>query len=322
MAALTSAINQFWAEVSDSVAKIEILYEDTEFPDIELVALVASKIYYHLGELDDSLTFALGAGKRFDLSEKSEYVETINCFVERMCQRCAQDEEYEQAIGIALESRRLDVVKAMIEKSDTAKLLSYVLKVSMTLVQELGFRNQVLQLLVDSYQNLVQPDYIPISQCLVHLNDPQSDAHLLKDLIDKGQEFMAYQIVFDLELYATRITISLINWILHTLSTDDNRLDEIKTVNLKSGGHTIEVTKENKKEYVTLINEWWISKRVEDQFKAFKDGFNELDSQEFVNVFDERELDMGDWKKHTDYWGYTKQDDTISMILKIDVILG
>jgi 26S proteasome regulatory subunit N2 len=63
--------------------------------------------------------------------------------VERMFQRCAQDEEYEQAIGIALESRRLDVVKAMIEKGDSTKLLPYVLEVSMTLVQELEFRNQV-----------------------------------------------------------------------------------------------------------------------------------------------------------------------------------
>lgn len=63
--------------------------------------------------------------------------------VERMFQRCAQDEEYEQAIGIALESRRLDIVKAMVEKGDSAKLLPYVLEVSMTLVQQLEFRNQV-----------------------------------------------------------------------------------------------------------------------------------------------------------------------------------
>jgi 26S proteasome regulatory subunit N2 len=32
-----------------------------------------------LGELDDSLAFALGAGQSFDLSESSEYVTTIIC---------------------------------------------------------------------------------------------------------------------------------------------------------------------------------------------------------------------------------------------------
>lgn len=63
--------------------------------------------------------------------------------VERMFQRCANDGEYEQAIGIALESRRLDVVKAMIQQGNSTKLLPYVLEVSMTLVQHLEFRNQV-----------------------------------------------------------------------------------------------------------------------------------------------------------------------------------
>ena len=52
------------------------------------------------------------------------------------------------------------------------------------------------------------------------------------------------------------------------------------------------MTEENKHEYVELITEWRISKRVEEQFKAFIDGFNELIPQELVNVFDERELEL------------------------------
>lgn len=63
--------------------------------------------------------------------------------VERMFQRCADDQEYEQAIGIALESRRLDVLKSMIAKGSPHKLLPYVLEVCMTLVQNLEFRNKV-----------------------------------------------------------------------------------------------------------------------------------------------------------------------------------
>lgn len=41
-----------------------------------------------------------------------------------------------------------------------------------------------------------------------------------------------------------------------------------------------------------LITEWRIQKRVEDQFKAFLSGFNELIPQELINVFDERELEV------------------------------
>lgn len=41
-----------------------------------------------------------------------------------------------------------------------------------------------------------------------------------------------------------------------------------------------------------LITEWRIQRRVEDQFKAFLSGFNELIPQELINVFDERELEV------------------------------
>ncbi|KAF1803048.1 hypothetical protein V8B55DRAFT_1502034 [Mucor lusitanicus] len=106
-----------------------------------------------------------------------------------------------------------------------------------------------------------------------------------------------------------------------TFSVDDDRFGEMVTVDLKDGGRDIEVTEENKKEYVDLVTEWRISKRVEEQFKAFKEGFNQLIPQDLINVFDERELelliggiaeiDVDDWKKHTDYRGYTEQDDVI-----------
>lgn len=38
-----------------------------------------AQVFYHLGELDDALTYALGAGALFDTSEQSEYVQTILC---------------------------------------------------------------------------------------------------------------------------------------------------------------------------------------------------------------------------------------------------
>lgn len=57
----------------------EVLYEDEQFSERHLAALVASKVYYHLGEYDESMIFALGAGELFDITAKSEYVETIIC---------------------------------------------------------------------------------------------------------------------------------------------------------------------------------------------------------------------------------------------------
>lgn len=64
------------------------------------------------------------------------------------------------------------------------------------------------------------------------------------------------------------------------------------TIELKPGGAEVEVTEENKKEYVEFVVEYRISKRVREQFEAFMSGFNELIPQELVNVFDERELEL------------------------------
>jgi len=133
---LNSIVDQFWAEISDSVSKIEVLYENEQFKYRNLAALVASKVYYHLGEFDESMSFALGAGDLFDSSLTTEYVETIvaKCIdqyiylrsnnqmdeispeleqiIEKVFTRCFEDKEYKQAIGIALESLRLDIIES------------------------------------------------------------------------------------------------------------------------------------------------------------------------------------------------------------------
>lgn len=44
--------------------------------DGELCVTVA-QVFYHLGELDSALTYALGAGTHFNVDEQSEYVQTL-----------------------------------------------------------------------------------------------------------------------------------------------------------------------------------------------------------------------------------------------------
>jgi E3 ubiquitin-protein ligase NEDD4 len=106
-----------------------------------------------------------------------------------------------------------------------------------------------------------------------------------------------------------------------TFSTEDERFGQTNVEDLKPGGRDIEVTDANKKEYVDLMVKWRIQKRIDEQFQAFITGFHELIPAELVNVFDERELelliggiaeiDVEDWKKHTDYRGYTESDEVI-----------
>ena len=106
-----------------------------------------------------------------------------------------------------------------------------------------------------------------------------------------------------------------------TFSTLEDKFGEMVTVELKPGGEHIDVTNENKHEYVDCMVEWRIIKRVEEQFRAFISGFSELIPLDLINVFDERELellmggmseiDVDDWKRFTDYRGFTEQDDVV-----------
>ncbi|KAF5717221.1 e3 ubiquitin ligase hulA [Fusarium globosum] len=106
-----------------------------------------------------------------------------------------------------------------------------------------------------------------------------------------------------------------------TFSTEDERFGVMTTEDLIPDGRNIDVTNENKKEYVDLMVKWRIEKRIAEQFQAFKEGFQELIPQDLINVFDERELelliggiaeiDVDDWKKHTDYRGYTESDEVV-----------
>ncbi|KAK3381286.1 ubiquitin ligase [Podospora didyma] len=106
-----------------------------------------------------------------------------------------------------------------------------------------------------------------------------------------------------------------------TFSTEDERFGVITVEDLIPGGRDIDVTNDNKKEYVDLMVKWRIEKRIAEQFQAFKEGFHELIPHDLINVFDERELelliggiaeiDVDDWKKHTDYRGYTESDEVI-----------
>ncbi|GJJ12023.1 hypothetical protein Clacol_006263 [Clathrus columnatus] len=133
----------------------------------------------------------------------------------------------------------------------------------------------------------------------------------------------------DVELYrglSWMIENDITDVIDETFTTVEDRFGELVTIDLKPGGADIPVTEENKKEYVDLIVEHRISRRVKEQFEAFMSGFSELIPQELVNVFDERELelliggmseiDVDDWTKFTDYRGYEMNDEVIQWFWK------
>ncbi|XP_078693154.1 26S proteasome non-ATPase regulatory subunit 1-like [Branchiostoma floridae x Branchiostoma belcheri] len=248
---LNAIVGDFWPEISDAVDKIEMLYEDESFPYRELSALVTSKVYYHLGAYEISLTYALGAGNLFDVNSTTEYVETtiskcidhytklcvaqaeggekqdvkldsrLEDVVNRKIRSCLENGNFKQAVGIALETRRIDVFEEAIMKSDdVAGMLLYASKVCMSLIQNRQFRSKMLRVLVRLYLHLDIPDYINVCQCLIFLDDASAVAEILEKLIKgtEDQTLMAYQIGFDLYESATQQYLSRVMYALRAVS--------------------------------------------------------------------------------------------------------
>ncbi|KAM9352188.1 NEDD4-like E3 ubiquitin-protein ligase WWP2 isoform 2-T2 [Symphorus nematophorus] len=98
-------------------------------------------------------------------------------------------------------------------------------------------------------------------------------------------------------------------------------LGKVSTHQLKDDGENELVTEENKEEYISLLTDWRFTRGVEEQTKAFLDGFNEVVPLEWLRYFDEKELelmlcgmqeiDLADWQKHTIYRHYTKNSKQI-----------
>ncbi|KAL8980632.1 MAG: hypothetical protein Q9205_004340 [Flavoplaca limonia] len=316
---LNEQIDSLWTEVAGSVGDIEALYEDPSFPERELAALVAAKVYYNLQEYNESMTFALGAGKLFDLDHEGEFEDTIisKCvdayialsgsvpvnptsqpppqlttafpstangassisaglaspttpfsqstlpsksllsrqdstttfdpsaqaggdtnlpsalpasiasqagiqkqlysIIDELFERCFLGGSYRQVIGIAVEARRLDVLRRTISRASEdekqqrkdeignlircQELIEYVLEICMNVVQERGLRNELLRLVLDLLNDIPSPDYFSIAKCIVYLNEHTMASDMLVQLVNKGDPTstaIAYQIAFDL----------------------------------------------------------------------------------------------------------------------------
>ncbi|KAJ2769104.1 proteasome regulatory particle base subunit, partial [Coemansia nantahalensis] len=228
---LNAVADRFWVEISDAISRIEILYEDETFPHRQLAALVASKIYFHLGEFDDALAFAMGSGELFRLTETSAYVQMVVnhavdkyielrsgdegaaidprlvAVVERMFERCFAAGEYVQVVGVAIETRRLDVLERALVSGDTQSLLAYVQRECIDLIRSIRVQAEVQELLFRVHMQYEAPDYEAVCLCLSKLNNPQRTAEILGALAaDAGEDkaLAAYQIAFELEANATQ----------------------------------------------------------------------------------------------------------------------
>lgn len=104
-------------------------------------------------------------------------------------------------------------------------------------------------------------------------------------------------------------------------SVDFEILGQVIHHELKENGDKIRVVEENKEEYMRLMTEWRMTRGIEEQTKAFLDGFSEVVPLEWLKYFDERELelmlcgmqeiDVDDWQRNSIYRHYTRNSKQV-----------
>ncbi|POR39068.1 26S proteasome regulatory subunit rpn2, partial [Tolypocladium paradoxum] len=138
--------------------------------------------------------------------------------IERLFESCLEQGRYRQVVGIAVESKNLEVLRRVIKRASNdekrsktkaqdglqgpaEELMEYTLGVCMNIVQERGFRTEILRLILDLLNDIPNPDYFAIARCVVYLNSDEEASRMLRTLVGNGDRTSmanAYQIAFDL----------------------------------------------------------------------------------------------------------------------------
>ncbi|KAA8499488.1 26S proteasome non-ATPase regulatory subunit 1-like A [Porphyridium purpureum] len=242
--------DSFWHEISPSVVKLQALSEDQSFEGAQLAALVAAKVLFHLGDLDEALEYALMAGSLFDVKANTVFALTLRArcideyitlqvrraeesakasepgpslssggvapsssleqVVEKILDDCVVRGEVREALGVAIEARRLDRVEYTILqgcKSVKARMagLQYCFECVQTLVASRSYRASVLRLVAELHRREQKPDEMAIARCLTFVGDAPGVAGCLRRLLDhatheacSASELTALQIAFEM----------------------------------------------------------------------------------------------------------------------------
>ncbi|KAK3551640.1 hypothetical protein QTP70_020850 [Hemibagrus guttatus] len=113
-----------------------------------------------------------------------------------------------------------------------------------------------------------------------------------------------------------------------TFSVETDVFGAMEEVPLKPGGSGIQVTQDNKAEYVQLVTELRMTRAIQPQINAFLQGFHTFIPPSLIQLFDEYELelllsgmpeiDVMDWKRNTEYTsGYDLEEPVIQWFWEV-----
>uniref|UniRef100_A0AC35TPB7 26S proteasome non-ATPase regulatory subunit 1 n=1 Tax=Rhabditophanes sp. KR3021 TaxID=114890 RepID=A0AC35TPB7_9BILA len=221
-----------WFEVANYLETIERLCENVNFKQRHRAALLSSKVAYCLGDYASALALALAAEEKFSLTPRlsspqngpqdeqfiNKIIETaidtyknsrknsllvdekLEKLINRVFETNLKKKDYSFVIGLALETKRLDIIEVTIKRSDDKQVvLADTVRKVIEVEIDSTFKGQVLDLLFKMFSDMAEPDFSSMCQCLIKLEQPSAVAEILSRLC-KNEEgiLLGYQIAFDL----------------------------------------------------------------------------------------------------------------------------
>ena len=256
-------VDDYWAEIADYIKEFEYLYQNKIIVEQNnQIALIISKLYFHLEAFPQAIEWALEAKEKFNISEKNQYTkailnkiidkyisirkhnfyalyvhkkndesveqeidERITSIMTNIFLNCIDSKDYRQAIGMCIDSYDLGRIIIAVEKSDNMKAhLQHVYIISQNLIQNKTYKNALLQLILSLYQKYFPKEYHKIIQIQFLLKNIDSMAKTMVNiLLEEEEPLAAYQIALD--LYDNQN-----NYFLQELFNKIEQLEETKEV--------------------------------------------------------------------------------------------
>ncbi|EGD73425.1 hypothetical protein PTSG_12263 [Salpingoeca rosetta] len=179
------------------------------------------------------------------------------------------------------------------------------------------------QLLEISPNSSINPDHLSyfkfigrvlgLAVCHGHYVDGAFVMSLYKLLLGKDVGLSDMEVVDETFFNSLRWMLknNITGVLFNTFEDEFEAFGMLETVELKPGGSSIPVTEENKREYVQLIVHHRLLRGIEEQVQALREGFNDIVPPAWLEMFDERELelilcglgniDVKDWADNAEY---------------------
>ncbi|CDW59194.1 hypothetical protein TTRE_0000752401 [Trichuris trichiura] len=273
---VNSMVDVFWPEISLLMEKIEEWAADSSFKGRKIASLIASKVHYYSGSDSDALIYALQAQDIISLEEQSDYViaitskallvytawrnENVEAFGELESRNLHEDlisfinkafdcfirsRRYYQTVGIAVDTRRNDVLKRILDDATIEKQLhfiSYCVDVVTEFAPTVTTRKDMLLAIVKRIGASRRTYYSALCKALKHLEDPKCLFDFLVRFATGSERLtvMAYQLAIDIYAGAPLIFLQQVGRLINRYAQKKlNLASLLTTVDRKRAGFSL-----------------------------------------------------------------------------------